>query len=204
MSAGLLPLVVGIKSWLYPPGMFLTLAVLAIISVLWRRSHPTPGPRRPDVEDVLESSPRGYFWLILLVAFAAAMAEAARITGLRFIIFPPLVTIAFEMFGHHGTVPWAKRPFSLPATCFVTAVGSLLAFRLLGPGIAVAIASVIIGIVTLRSFDLHMPPAMAVGLLVAVIPSPNYKFPLAVLLGTSALTAVSFLHQRYGSHTAAS
>ena len=200
MSAGLLPLVLGIKSWAYPPGMFATLAVLAVIAVLWRRSHPEPGPRRTDVEDVLESSPHSYGWLVLLVAFAAALAEAARLTGLRFIIFPPLVTMAFEMFGHHGTVPWTKRPFSLPATCFVTAFGSLVAFHYLGPGFATAVVSVIVGIITLRFFDLHMPPAMAVGLLVAVIAAPDYKFPVAVLLGTTALTIVSYLHQHYGRH----
>jgi hypothetical protein len=201
MSAGLLPLVLSLTSWLYPVCMFLTLAVLALICVAWKRyqrraASSNPPPR--DVEDILESSPHGYGWFILLVAFAAVLAEAARLTGLRLIIFPPLVTMAFEMFGHHGTTAWARRPLSLPFCCLVVSLGSLLAFRLFGNGVLVAVASVVIGVIALRSFRLHMPPAMAIGLLVAVIAAPDYKFPVAVFLGTSALTAVSFVHQRIG------
>jgi hypothetical protein len=39
----------------------------------------------------------------------------------------------------------------------------------------------------LSFFDLHMPPALAVGLLPFVIRLPDYRFPLSVLLGTLSL-----------------
>jgi hypothetical protein len=199
MSAGVLPLVLGLKSWLYPPSILLTLTALAVISILWRKYHdadPAAAGTAPDVEDVLESVPHGRFWSLILIAFVFVMAEAARLTGLRLIIFPPLVTMAFEMFGHHETCPWSKRPLTLPAMCLVVSLGGLLAFHFVGNGIAFAVIAVIIGIVALRSFDLHIPPAMAVGLLPSVIAFPTIKFPLAVLLGTSALTVSFLAYQR--------
>ncbi len=201
MSAGVLPLVLGLKSWLYPPSILLTLAALAAISVVWRRYHSLelePSTAATDVEDVLESAPRGWFWGTVLLVFVALMAEIARISGLRFILFPPLVTMAYEMFGHPETCPWTKRPLSLPISCFIVALSGLLAFHIFGAGIGLAITSVVIGIVVLRSFDLHMPPAMAVGLLPIVMTSPNWKFPFAVLAGTVGLTAGFLLYQGLG------
>src|SRR3979490_903559 len=37
ISAGLLPLVLGVKSWWYPPAILLGTAMLAALSVLWRK-----------------------------------------------------------------------------------------------------------------------------------------------------------------------
>jgi hypothetical protein len=193
MSAGVLPLVLGVKSWMYPPGMAATLVVLSAISVAWKKYHLAreAGPEPAiDVEDVLESPPHGKYWALVLLIFVALTAEVARVSGLRFILFPPLVTIAYEMLGHTEACPWSKRPASLPACCFLVAAAGLLAFHATGAGIALAFCSVVMGIVLLRAFDLHMPPAMAVGLLPAVMVAPDIKFPFAVLAGTVALTLV--------------
>jgi hypothetical protein len=43
-------------------------------------------------------------------------------------------------------------------------------------------------IVVLRGFEVHMPPALAVGLLPFVMREPDYRFPLSVLAGTVVLT----------------
>jgi hypothetical protein len=49
MSAGVLPLVLGVKSWLYPSSIILTLIALSAISVIWRKFHlrsaSQPAPR---------------------------------------------------------------------------------------------------------------------------------------------------------------
>lgn len=193
MSAGVLPLVLGVKSWMYPPGMTATLVGLSVISVVWRRYHASRKEGTDlevDVEDVLESPPHGKYWVLVLLIFVAVLAEVAKVSGLRFMLFPPLVTIAYEMLGHTETCPWSKRPASLPICCFLVAAAGLLAFYAAGPGLTLAFCSVVTGIVLLRAFDLHMPPAMAVGLLPAVMIAPNGKFPFAVLAGTVALTFV--------------
>ena len=201
MSAGVLPLVLGVKSWLYPPAILLALALLGTISILWRRYHVAASQfsASGDVDEILESQPRGRYWLVTLLLFVAAMAEAARISGVRFILFPPLVTMAYEMFGHPETCPWTKRPASLPVSCFLVALGGLLAVQVLGAGFGAAATSMIFGVLVLRVFDLHMPPALAVGLLPCVMSSPSLKFPFAVFAGTLALTGFFLLYRRIGA-----
>jgi hypothetical protein len=201
MSAGVLPLVLAVKSWLYPPSIVATLGVLVAVSLVWRRYHGAEASRieTGDVEDALESVPRGRGWAFVLLIFVLGMAEAARLSGLRFLLFPPLVTIAYEMFGHPETCPWTRRPITLPIMCFLTATCGLLAHRILGPGIGMAVVAVVIGIALLRAFYLHMPPAMAIGLLPAVMTSPDYKFPFAVLGSTLCLTAVFLIYRKMES-----
>jgi hypothetical protein len=198
MSAGVLPMVLAIRSWAYPIGMTATLIVLSGIAVVWRKYHSREETENAlqDVEDVLESPPRGKYWVLVLLVLAGGLAELARVTGLRFIIFPPLVTIAYEMLGHTEMCPWTKRPISLPACCFLTASCGLLAFHFAGTGVVLALCSMVTGIIVLRAFELHMPPALAVGLLPAVMIAPNWKFPFAVLAGTVCLTVVFLGYRR--------
>jgi len=56
--------------------------------------------------------------------------------------------------------------------------------------------TVFCSVVILRLFDVHMPPALAVGLLPFVMTMPDYRFPLSVLLGTVALTLYYFGYKR--------
>jgi hypothetical protein len=92
------------------------------------------------------------------------------------------------MFGHTAICPWAKKPMLLPAACFLTAAGGLLLCKLLGNGPAAAAFSMAWGIVTLRLFDLHVPPALAVALLPQVMDSPTAAYPISVGIGTLLMT----------------
>jgi len=51
-------------------------------------------------------------------------------------------------------------------------------------------------VLVLRVLDLHVPPALAVGLLPFVMAHPGFRFPLAVLLGTG-LETTAFLTWRW-------
>lgn len=198
MSAGVLPLVLGVKSWWYPVSMVATLVVLSLMAWFWKKQHSgsrgVAGTSSGDVEDVLESAPRGR-WMPVFFVFVVVMAEASRLTGLRFMMFPPLVTMAYEMFGHAESCAWTKRSITFPVSCFLMALSGTLAYRLFGQGTAMAAITVVIGVGVLRAFRLHMPPAMAVGLLPAVMASPTMKFPFAVLAATVSLT-LAFLGYR--------
>jgi hypothetical protein len=201
ISAGLLPLVLGVKSWWYPPGILLGTALLAGLSIPWKRvsityNWLTPFSPAEIIDEAVEQLPFGRYWLIALMGTVMVAMFFVKLTGLRFILFPPLVVIGFEMFGHPAICPWAKKPLLLPAACFVAAAGGLLFYKLLGAGPASAACAMVWGIMALRVFDLHVPPALAVALLPQVIDSPTIAYPFSVGAGTLMMSLWFLL---YGS-----
>jgi hypothetical protein len=204
ISAGLLPLVLGVKSWWYPPGVLIGTVFLAVLSVLWERISVAqkwlePLSAAEVVDEVIEQNPASSYWLIALMLFVATAVLVVKLTGLRFVLFPPLVVIGFEMFGHTEICPWARRPMFLPAACFLAAASGLLFWHLLGPGPLAAGCSMACGIAVLRLFDLHVPPALAVALLPFVMDSPTIAYPISVGVGTLLMTLWFLLYQRFFS-----
>ncbi|MGH7780867.1 MAG: HPP family protein [Candidatus Binataceae bacterium] len=197
ISAGLLPLVLGIKSWWYPPGILFGTALLVALSAGWNILERRGEPSRLDDEvpaadadarDALELTPPGLRWLGALLIFVALAMIAVDLTGLRFILFPPLVVIGYEMLGHPDICPWARRPLTLPLACFLTAAGGLFCLRVFGPNAAAAASAMLWGIAVLRFFDLHIPPALAIALLPMVMDHPTIWYPISVGIGTAMLT----------------
>ena len=202
ISAGLLPLVLGVKSWWYPPGVMLGTVLLAVLSMLWKKFSLAQNWLEPlspaeAVDDTIEQTPVGSYWLIALMLFVAVAVLLVKLTGLRFVLFPPLVVIGFEMFGHTAICPWARRPLLLPVACFLTAAGGLLFWNLLGAGPAAAACSMACGMVILRVFDLHVPPALAVALLPFVMHSPTIAYPFSVGIGTLMMTLWFLFYQSF-------
>jgi hypothetical protein len=201
ISAGLLPLVLGVKSWWYPPAIALGTVMLAMLSVPWKKycvthSAPLPAEREDLIDDLIEMTPSGYGWLLVLMAFVAVAVFFVKLTGLRFVLFPPLVVIGFEMLGHTEICPWAKKPLRLPLACFLTAFGGFLACRFLGVTPISAACSMAWGIAVLRACDLHVPPALAVALLPLVMEKPTLAYPFAVVIGTTLLSLWFLAYQR--------
>jgi HPP family len=194
ISAGALPMVLDERSWLYPLAIFLGLASLVIVLLLWRsyglrNDHPTLSEaEHSKLVDELEAPPHNPFWSIGLMTFVLILGAAAQMAGLRFLLFPPLIVMAYELFGHPEVPGWMKRPALFPIVCLLTASIGLIAHHALHANFVAAMATVLCSIVILRLFAVHMPPALAVGLLPFVMTSPDYRFPLSVLLGTVALT----------------
>ena len=204
ISAGLLPLVLGVKSWWYPPSVLLGTVLLVALSLSWKRLTSVPLPMAGrTTEDIVEDAveqvpvPADYYWLVALMLFVVIGLSAVQWTGLRFILFPPLVVIGFEMFGHTAICPWAKRPLLLPLACFMTAAGGLISWRLLGQEPAAAACAMAWGMLVLRIFDLHVPPALAVALLPFVMASPTVAYPLSVGIGTLSMTLWFLLYQSF-------
>jgi hypothetical protein len=189
ISAGLLPLVIGISSWLYPPGIMVGTVMLAVVSIIWRRVQPQPesGPTAPEATRP-DLSPPGLAWAVAMLAFVAGAYAVVRLTGMRFVLFPPLAVIAYEMFGHAASCEWADRPVRLPVTCLLTSAGGFAFWYLLGPSPAAAALSMIWGMIVLRAMGVHVPPALAVALLPQVMDHPTILYPLAVGIGTSMLS----------------
>jgi hypothetical protein len=209
ISAGLLPLVLGVKSWWYPPAIALGTALLATLSVPWKKycaartvAAPVEGDEaREDlqndiIDDLIETTPSGYAWLVVLMAFVAVAVFFVKLTGLRFVLFPPLVVIGFEMLGHTAICPWADKPLRLPVACFLTALGGFVSLHFLGVTPLAAAASMAWGIAMLRVCDLHVPPALAVALLPLVMDKPTIAYPFAVGIGTTLLSLWFLAYQR--------
>ncbi len=205
ISAGLLPLVLGVTSWWYPPGIMFGTVLLAVLSIPWKRYSAsddgavaeTSGQMAEEIaEDVTHevAAPVRARWekLAALIAFVAVAVLAVKITGWRFILFPPLVVIGFEMFVHPDICPWAKRPLMLPVACFLTALGGFIFWNFLGVTPLTAALCMGWGIIVLRTLDLHVPPALAVALLPLVMTHPTMIYPFAVGLGTLLLTGWFF------------
>lgn len=187
ISAGLLPLVLGVHSWWYPPAITFGTGLLALLSVIQRRLYPPPPPptARDVVDDVMERTPSALGWLSPFVLVVTLLAGLAQWTGLRFILFPPLVVIGFEMFAHPQVCPWVARPWRLPLACALSAAAGVGAVGLFGAGMGAAMVVMALGIIVLHLLDLHAPPVLAVGMLPMVMPHPGWAFVAAVGIGTS-------------------
>ncbi|MBF6569393.1 MAG: HPP family protein [Candidatus Binataceae bacterium] len=202
ISAGLLPLVLGVTSWWYPAGITLGTVLLAAMSVLWGLiageflSIP-PMSSGDRLEDAIERPAVGLNWFFALITFVAAAEFVVQMTGLRFVLFPPLVVIGFEMFGHTEICPWAKRPLVLPIACFLTAAGGLAFWKLFGVSPVTAGCSMAWGIVVLRFLDLHVPPALAVALLPLVMDAPTIAYPISVGTGTLLMMLWFLAYQHF-------
>ena len=200
ISAGTLPLVLGIKSWLYPVSIVIGLVALVSIFLLWRRRYRRKYQGTVEISttdnDLLETRPTGIAWILPFYLFVTVMAFCATGSGLRFILFPPLIVIAYEMFAHPTSCPWAGKPLALPTACFLTSTAGWLAVSLFGSGGIAAACGMVSGIIVLRVLRIHMPPALAVGLLPLIINCPSVKYPISVTIGTGALT-LAFLFYRW-------
>lgn len=197
ISAGVLPLVLELKSWWYALAILVGTALLALLSWAWRahcipRMPSVPASHREIVDDLVELTPRRWDWAPALLAVVVAGVFLVNMTGLRLILFPPLIVVAFEMFGHPSICPWARRPIRLPIACFLTAAGGFLAVHTFGPGVVTTMISLAFGIGVLRLFDLHVPPALAVALIPQVIDHPTWLYPVAITIGTLLVTITFF------------
>lgn len=193
LSAGILPMVLGERHWMYPVAIGIGLSALVLLLGIWKRygyrMPPVPEEAEEDgIDDVLETEPRDRFWLLSLLAFVLILAAAGEITGLRFILFPPLVVMAYEILGHPELPGWMERPALFPVACFLTAWTGLLACQYFEKPVGGVIVTVAASIVLLRIFRMHMPPALAVGLLPFVMTEPKIWYPVSVGIGTTTLS----------------
>lgn len=195
ISAGLLPVVLQVESWLYPPCILFGTSLLVGVSWVWQRYAVSrlPGMQATDQEradEMIELIPRRRTWMPVLLFFVIAVLALVQWTGLRFILFPPLVVIAYEMFGHPSVCPWAKKPIRMPLACCLAAAGGVFLVIWLGPGVTSTTLGLLWGILILRVFDLHVPPALAIALIPQIMAHPTYWYPVSVAIGTSALSVV--------------
>lgn len=199
LSAGLLPLALGLHSWIYPlallPGCF-GLALLA--QWRWRGSWPQPATVRqsPLPAIALPASPALpplRLWLGPLALFLAGALLLVRLLGSPLVLYPPLLVLAWETLAGADHCPWRGRLTAVLAATAIAAVTGLLLVRWLGPVPLATVLAVLLVAVLLDRLRLTCPPAFAVALLPLVIHTPTDSFPFHVLAGTGWLVVVSAL-----------
>ncbi len=193
ISAGVLPVVLDERHWMYPVAICAGLIGLALLLWAWQRCTPSmeaPPETSADVaiDDALETIPVERFWPITLLTFVLVLAFVTQITGLRFILFPPLIVMAYEILGHPDLPGWITRPALFPLVSFLTASVGLVACRSFYSGPAGVVLTVAISILLLRLFRMHMPPALAIGVLPFIMTAPDVWYPVSVAIGTTTLT----------------
>jgi len=194
LSAGLLPVALGVTSWWYPPALLVGTGGLALIAIA-RGSPATPRPK--SVDDRIEAAPVDGRWWVAFVIFLAAIVVPAGVSERPMLLFPPLVVMAFEMFGHSDICPWAKAPWRLPLACFSSAAMGIILVGLLGQTPLCAALMTAGAIAALRIVRLHAPPVVAVSLLPMVITAAGWSFVCQVSVSTLALTLCFLTWQRY-------
>jgi hypothetical protein len=147
---------------------------------------------RPTHEPEL---PHPAYAYLALGVFLVLAVWCVQFTGLRFLLFPPLAVLGFEMFSRPRTCAWSGRPLLMPLACFLTAGGGFLFWKFGGLHPLTAAASMAWSFLVLYVLDLHVPPAMAVALIPLIMARPTAAFPIAVALGTLLLTICFLLYR---------
>lgn len=201
ISAAFLPLVFGMTSWWYPASITAVLVFLALVSTVYGRLLALVDGRQasaPDVSAQVQKtqpapSSKTSSRLLTFAAFLLAVYGVATVTGLRLILFPPLVVIAFEELAHAHARQRPMRHVALLFVCTITASVGLAAFLALGAGPLSVVIALLVGVVTLRALKLHFPPALTIGLLPQIMQHPDWRFVLAVALGIGMLSGAVWL-----------
>ena len=196
ISAAALPVMLRIHSWAYPAQIGIALVALAVVVRLWQRwrgvrllpmtAEPTPAVT-PAAQ--LWPGPAAGGWLPLLrwLALLAGLLLVESSTGLRFVLVPPLIVMAYEAQLRPAHCAWAGRGWILPLACGGAALAGVLAAQWLpSPALATAL-SLAVCLLLLDRLRLRLPPLLALGLLPLVLPAPDWRLVPAVMLGASLL-----------------
>lgn len=202
ISAGVLALVMEIRSWWYPPSILVGTGLLAVAAHYGRNRSAEPpgadGSQRLGVTAAPRMDPPPIeVWVPVFLGFIAMGVALVGWTGLRLILFPPLVVLAYEMFTRPLECPWARRPWLLPVACVLTAMVGVSFVLGFGPGVLATVVSLAMSIGIVRILGLHVPPALAVSLIPQVLEVVDWRYPLAVGLGTLLLAATFVVSRRF-------
>jgi hypothetical protein len=183
ISAGLLPVALRVRSPWYPASILLVTVVLAgavLLRAALRRAPPAPADAASRIDDQTEKAASGWRWLpgYALFALLAAVLTQAR----HLLLVPPLFVVAYEMFAHPEVCPWRARPWALLAACVAGAACGAGTVAWLGVGPLSAAVSLLAGVSIVRVLDLHVPPALAIGLLPQILPHAGLGFVASVAL----------------------
>lgn len=200
LSAGILPLALGIQSWEYPLSLLIGTAGLALLILLRRSTRQMQGlddPEGPASERAASGRlPVLGSWLPGYTLFVMGGLLLVHLLGSPLVLFPPLFVMAFERIAHASQCSWRRRPFTVLVTANAAALVGLGLEMTLGVTPLAVFLAALVGVVLLRATRLPFPPALGMVLLPFVIHQPSWLFPVHTLVGTAWLLLLVALWER--------
>ncbi|MBN1140996.1 MAG: hypothetical protein JXB25_04240 [Deltaproteobacteria bacterium] len=198
ISAAILPILIGTRSWIYPISVCFLTAIVALIAwILDRSGKKAPLPVHQGTPGMdIHPGWIFWFWCRLLIA-VGALAFAALALGIPFLIAPPLI-VTFVEFSHRGS-PLRKYPKKIFLLLSLAAwIGSACHSTLaLGWGwpfwLGAAVTSTAL-FFCYESLGMLFPPAAAIALLPTLLPPALLPYyPWQVMAGTLMFLMTSLL-----------
>lgn len=189
LSAAALPVILGIHSWAYPVQIALGLIGLSVVLAVVQRRQKQPGAgiAQAVVEVAVAPNWQRSWWIYL-----ALMVGMVQLTGWRMLLLPPLIVLSHERFAEPGHCPWLGRAWQLPLVCGVAGGVGVLAARLLGGHIALAMAASLgVNLLLMQRLRMWLPPLLAAGLLPFLIPAVDGRYVLGITLSAAVLALSS-------------
>ena len=205
ISAGVLPLALGLHDWAYPVSILVGTGGLALLSQ-WRARRLAAAQIMAEGFPAVEGSPTALDriessfamtptvplrrWGGALAVFLALGLVFVKVWDSPLVLFPPLLVIAYDMLAlpHHS--PWLGRGGAM----MVVGTGAAWAGYGLVAAFGVvpwaAFLAVLITLGLLRLARLTCPPCLGLALLPFVITHPNAAYPWQALTGMACLVVV--------------
>jgi len=194
LSAGLLPLALGIRTWSYPFSILIGTGGLALLIALRARWTRDRSPQLADGEapgpPPRPALPPWRGWALPFGLFLLGGLLLVCLIGSQLVLFPPLLVIAFEMIVHRTHCPWRGRYGAVVVVSTAAAAVGLGLVRTVGVVPAAAFLAVLATMALLKLARLPFPPALGLALLPFVIPHPPLAYPLFALSGSLWLMVV--------------
>ncbi|HUW79935.1 MAG TPA: hypothetical protein VMV54_03460 [Acidocella sp.] len=191
ISAGLLPVVLGIRAFSYPLSVGIAILMLIVLSKISNSSTKTETYQ----SKAWQAYPR--HGLYRYAAFIVSLAAISCLPGWRLILFPPLAVIAFDRLVLGTDHLWhGQVPVLFVIGTLNTGIAALLVSGWGATPLTVG-ASVAAGIMLLRAFRSSVAPVLAIGLLPFVTHRGDVQIVAAIGLGLAALSAAAILARRF-------
>lgn len=191
ISAGMLPIVLNIQSWVF------VYAVLAATGAIWIGVGRRGVRRHPRVDGTLPPWRSNAVFAIV----AALWIGAAATFGIRDAVLPPLMVF---LYGAMKAPPkrWGDVVREI-AVLLVAAVTSSWAVAVLHHPIAVAALALTATTLAMRFLNTWVPPAGAVALLPLVLPkSPVSTYPILVAILALGASSIGLISHRWSPDVA--
>ncbi len=193
LAAGYLPVILGEDSLSYPIAVLVTISLLVIILLILRPFYVDTKQQQSQhvLDDVLKIDHSG---LISFIVFVFLMQIMVYFSGLKFILFPPLVVVSYEILTKPEHCPWGKQLIRLLILTLVMVSVGLITLHFLGNHSLAILITIVMGMIMCRMLNIYLPPAMAMGLLPFVAPHPDIKLLISTAIGTGVFIIYYFLY----------